>query len=179
MSSATSVSLLHTVVIPTVFFLFMVYYQADCIGLSNQKTARLTTFGSSSTTTKNNTHQTVQPKARACNGNSDCSGFPNSTCMKYPEDSKMYCLCGDKKPPIRGSCSHSKQGLHSICSMDEDCIPDAVCKAGNTTNAKKLCECKEGFMEEDYECSSGILTTVPHIEAIFLLILYPSLQLIY
>jgi hypothetical protein len=30
--------------------------------------------------------------------------------MRHPDDTKLRCLCGEKKSPQNGACHHSKQG---------------------------------------------------------------------
>ncbi|GFG38973.1 hypothetical protein Cfor_07996, partial [Coptotermes formosanus] len=91
---------------------------------------------------------------KECESNENCRGIANTTCMKHPEDNKKRCLCGEKKSPHNGACHHSKQGLHLKCNVDDDCIRDAVCKVPtNSSNGSRMCECKEGYEEEDHECS--------------------------
>jgi len=47
---------------------------------------------------------------KECKSDTDCVGIANTTCMRHPEDTKMRCLCGEKKSPQNGACHHSKQG---------------------------------------------------------------------
>jgi hypothetical protein len=52
-------------------------------------------------------------------------------------------------------------GLHLKCNVDDDCIRDAVCKVPtNSSNGSRMCECKEGYEEEDHECSSKCRSSV-------------------
>lgn len=161
-----------------ILILLLVYQQADCVGLlHHQKTARLTTFGNQNTATKNSTaqHKTTV-SGKECKSDTDCAGIANTTCMRHPDDTKLRCLCGEKKSPQNGACHHSKQGLHHKCNVDEDCIRNAACKANSTTQVR-TCECMENYDEDDHECSSSPLTRVPPTQAVFLLLFYPILQL--
>jgi hypothetical protein len=47
---------------------------------------------------------------KECKSDTDCAGITNTTCMRHPDDTKMRCLCGEKKSPQNGACHHSKQG---------------------------------------------------------------------
>ncbi|XP_023702897.2 uncharacterized protein LOC111862054 [Cryptotermes secundus] len=182
MKRATVTGLLEAVT-PILLLLFLVYQQAECVGLSHhQKTARLTTFGNQNAGPKNqSTSRPVHISGKECKTNADCAGIGNTTCMRHPDDTKKRCLCGEKKSPLNGACHHSKQGLHLKCNEDDDCISGAACKAptnsSTSSNIPKTCLCKEGFVEEDHECSGTVFTTVPCIGFVFLLIFYPVLQL--
>ncbi|XP_021941310.1 uncharacterized protein LOC110840525 [Zootermopsis nevadensis] len=184
MKSRTTIGLLQAIT-TTLIFLFLMYQQAESIGFSEQqKTARLTTFGNQNAGSRNqSTPHHVQISGKECRSNIDCAGIANTTCMKHPDDTKLRCLCGEKKSPLNGACHHSKQGLHLKCNEDEDCISGATCKtptnSSASSNIARTCECKEDFAEDDYECSRGILTTVPCTDAAFLLLFYPLLQLMH
>ena len=47
---------------------------------------------------------------KECKSDTDCAGIANTTCMRHPDDTKLRCLCGEKKSPHNGACHHSKQG---------------------------------------------------------------------
>lgn len=177
MKSANAVGLAQAIT-SAIFILLLVYQQADCFGLSHhQKTARLTTFGNQNTASKNNSSQHKPISGKECKSDTDCAGIANTTCMRHPDDTKLRCLCGEKKSPQNGACHHSKQGLHHKCNLDDDCIRNAACKANSTTQIR-TCECMEDYEEDDHECSSSPLTRVPSTQAVFLLLFYPILQLV-
>ncbi|PSN34030.1 hypothetical protein C0J52_19865 [Blattella germanica] len=90
----------------------------------------------------------------SCHSDSECLYFLDSSCKTDPEDGKTRCLCGDMSQPRgRGSCRHSKKGLHRDCDVDEDCIEGAICKPEAVVGFPeeyKACQCMECYFEMNY-----------------------------
>ncbi|KAJ9582421.1 hypothetical protein L9F63_003219 [Diploptera punctata] len=135
----------------------------------------------------NYTNITEVPELKEeCQSDGKCSFFIGSSCKTDPQSGKKICLCWDMtKPRGKGSCRHSKKGIGEDCTVDEDCIPGAVCEMQKVSSYFTSCQCMECYAENNHLCvwtdnqnCSVVTATASGVRAGFLIFIYPILHFV-
>ncbi|GJQ67793.1 hypothetical protein Trydic_g21091 [Trypoxylus dichotomus] len=111
----------------------------------------LTTFGK---TQNNQQTQQAPVLAKPCTNHTGCQGINGTSCVSdQNKQGKLFCLCGNNKPPHNGICSGTKKGPNHLCAADDECVRGAECEQSRKENVK-ICVCANNpsYM---YDCNGA------------------------